>query len=408
MIARAFPPDQVRQILTETSKASERERDLPAQVMVYYAIALALYMGSSTREVLRCLPQGVEAGPGWIALRKCPLGDNGPRVTLALVHGGVGVALVEFEAKETDAARRLRRALDARRFPAIFGGYPPIVQVVLPASSSTELGRVVAAFEAQPPLALAGGDAWVRTARAAIEAKPPAAVPEPPRTGQRHAFPWRAAIVLAVVGGTSAAALALVFALPGRDPGNATRGPAIVAFASAPGTAPDLPREAASEDDGHTAWDVAAALISAETAAAGGEEAATGLTEPGSAPKAMMAADGNRAEPALAAPDTASIPQLEPVWPGTALSDAPGGTPKLQAPAASAAGAGRPEEFGGGAPATATAGEATTALPVAVAAPVHDGVGGGRCRGIVVRSTMGGALSDDDREFLRRGCQPPG
>src|SRR5829696_7440391 len=46
VIARAFPPDRVRQILAETGKASERERDLPAQVMVYYAIALALYMGS--------------------------------------------------------------------------------------------------------------------------------------------------------------------------------------------------------------------------------------------------------------------------------------------------------------------------------------------------------------------------
>ncbi len=59
VIARAFPPEQVRQILAETGKASERERDLPAQVMVYYAIALALYMGSSTREVLRCLLEGV-------------------------------------------------------------------------------------------------------------------------------------------------------------------------------------------------------------------------------------------------------------------------------------------------------------------------------------------------------------
>ena len=51
LIARAFPPDQVRRVLSETGRASERERDLPAQVMVYYAIALALYMGSSTREV---------------------------------------------------------------------------------------------------------------------------------------------------------------------------------------------------------------------------------------------------------------------------------------------------------------------------------------------------------------------
>src|SRR5688500_2899629 len=59
VIARAVPPERARQILTESGKASERERDLPAQVMVYYAIALALYMGSSTREVLRCLLEGL-------------------------------------------------------------------------------------------------------------------------------------------------------------------------------------------------------------------------------------------------------------------------------------------------------------------------------------------------------------
>ena len=59
VIARAFPPERVQQVLAETGKASERERDLPAQVMVYYAIALALYLGSSTREVLRCLLEGL-------------------------------------------------------------------------------------------------------------------------------------------------------------------------------------------------------------------------------------------------------------------------------------------------------------------------------------------------------------
>jgi hypothetical protein len=59
VIARAFPPERVQQVLAETGKASERERDLPAQGMVYYAIALALYMGSSTREVLRCLLEGL-------------------------------------------------------------------------------------------------------------------------------------------------------------------------------------------------------------------------------------------------------------------------------------------------------------------------------------------------------------
>ncbi len=58
VIARAVPPERVRQVLAETGKASERERDLPAQVMVCYAIALALYMGPGTREVLRCLLEG--------------------------------------------------------------------------------------------------------------------------------------------------------------------------------------------------------------------------------------------------------------------------------------------------------------------------------------------------------------
>src|SRR3954469_7002129 len=59
VIAKTFPLDQVRQVLAETGKASERERDLPAHVMVYYAVALALYTGAGTREVLRCLLEGL-------------------------------------------------------------------------------------------------------------------------------------------------------------------------------------------------------------------------------------------------------------------------------------------------------------------------------------------------------------
>src|SRR5919202_1052583 len=59
VIAKAFPLDQVRRVLAETGKASERERDLPAHVMVYYAVALALHAGSGTREVLRCLLGGL-------------------------------------------------------------------------------------------------------------------------------------------------------------------------------------------------------------------------------------------------------------------------------------------------------------------------------------------------------------
>ena len=59
VIARTFPAEEVRRVLAETGRASERQRDLPAHVMVYYAIALALYAGSGTREVLRCLLEGL-------------------------------------------------------------------------------------------------------------------------------------------------------------------------------------------------------------------------------------------------------------------------------------------------------------------------------------------------------------
>src|SRR5215207_5084218 len=59
VVARTFPIEEVRRVLAETGKASQRERDLPAQVMVYYAVALALYAGSGTREVLRCLLEGL-------------------------------------------------------------------------------------------------------------------------------------------------------------------------------------------------------------------------------------------------------------------------------------------------------------------------------------------------------------
>jgi hypothetical protein len=59
VIAERFPLRKVEDVLSRTGRASHRERDLPAQVMMYYVIALALYMESSCREVLRCLVSGL-------------------------------------------------------------------------------------------------------------------------------------------------------------------------------------------------------------------------------------------------------------------------------------------------------------------------------------------------------------
>jgi hypothetical protein len=60
VIAKFFPREKVDAVLEQTGRHSVRERDLPAHVVVYYVIALALYMRSSYREVLRCLLEGVQ------------------------------------------------------------------------------------------------------------------------------------------------------------------------------------------------------------------------------------------------------------------------------------------------------------------------------------------------------------
>jgi hypothetical protein len=60
VITKTFPMSKVRSVLAATEKASLRQRDLPAHVVVYYVIALALYMQASYREVLRCLMEGIQ------------------------------------------------------------------------------------------------------------------------------------------------------------------------------------------------------------------------------------------------------------------------------------------------------------------------------------------------------------
>ena len=66
VLAKAVPRARIDAVLAATGKGSIRQRDLPAHVVVYYVIALAIYMQASYREVLRCLLEGLQwlAGPG--------------------------------------------------------------------------------------------------------------------------------------------------------------------------------------------------------------------------------------------------------------------------------------------------------------------------------------------------------
>ncbi|MGH8338285.1 MAG: IS4 family transposase, partial [Gammaproteobacteria bacterium] len=60
VLAKTFPLDRVNAAIAAAGKASRRQRDLPAHVVVYYVIALTLYMQVSYREVLRCMLEGVK------------------------------------------------------------------------------------------------------------------------------------------------------------------------------------------------------------------------------------------------------------------------------------------------------------------------------------------------------------
>jgi len=66
VLTTRLPLSQVKAVLAAQDKTSQRQRELPAHVVVYYVICLALFMQVSYREVLRCLLEGLAwlRGPG--------------------------------------------------------------------------------------------------------------------------------------------------------------------------------------------------------------------------------------------------------------------------------------------------------------------------------------------------------
>jgi len=93
VLTTQFPLELVEQVLFEAGRVSARERDLPAPVMVYYAIALALYADVSTREVLRCVVEGAR----W-------LGD--PTATTMPSKSGISQARTRLGAAPLEALYR--------------------------------------------------------------------------------------------------------------------------------------------------------------------------------------------------------------------------------------------------------------------------------------------------------------
>ena len=71
VIAQVYPIAAVREALASCGRDSRRRRDLPAEAMMYYVVALGLFRSVSAREVLRCLLEGLR----WVS------SDAAPRVS---------------------------------------------------------------------------------------------------------------------------------------------------------------------------------------------------------------------------------------------------------------------------------------------------------------------------------------
>lgn len=65
VLTRVFPPDVVDEVIAGTGRTEQRNRSLPARVMAYFAVGMALYSEGSYADVLSQLTDGLSWASGW-------------------------------------------------------------------------------------------------------------------------------------------------------------------------------------------------------------------------------------------------------------------------------------------------------------------------------------------------------
>lgn len=65
VLTRVFPPELVDRVVSEAGRTELRHRLLPARVVVYYVLGLALFSQASYEEVMRNLVEGLSWVSGW-------------------------------------------------------------------------------------------------------------------------------------------------------------------------------------------------------------------------------------------------------------------------------------------------------------------------------------------------------
>lgn len=72
VLTRVFPPELVDSVLVESGRVEQRRRSLPARMMVYYVLGLALWAEASYEEVMRQLTEGLSWASSWKAAWRVP------------------------------------------------------------------------------------------------------------------------------------------------------------------------------------------------------------------------------------------------------------------------------------------------------------------------------------------------
>jgi hypothetical protein len=72
VLTRVFPPELVDGVVAEAGRRERRARLLPARVVVYYVLALALFADSAYEEVMRQLVEGLAWESGWERVWEVP------------------------------------------------------------------------------------------------------------------------------------------------------------------------------------------------------------------------------------------------------------------------------------------------------------------------------------------------
>ncbi|MPZ96454.1 MAG: IS4 family transposase [Propionibacteriales bacterium] len=65
VLTRVFPPDLVDEVIAEAGRTEQRHRSLPARVMAYFSIGMALYSEGSYEDVIAQLTDGLSWASGW-------------------------------------------------------------------------------------------------------------------------------------------------------------------------------------------------------------------------------------------------------------------------------------------------------------------------------------------------------